>query len=243
MNRLWTYPEPKHVGVFVRRYKRFFVDVQLHNGEVVAHTANTGAMTGMNEAGMQVVVTEHNDPKRKLKYSLQAVHDGGTWIGANPILSNRVAKEILTQGLLPDLAGYAKVTSEAKVSAGDHAGRLDFHLQEHPHANDAFVEVKSVTLRKDRLALFPDAVTERGRRHVELLHALLKQGHRAALLLLVQRADCARFSPAWDVDPAYCKALSAAAVDGLEVFAQEVVVDVDGISLGRLLPTSLEAPE
>lgn len=242
MQSLWTYPDPNHVGVFVRRYKRFFVDVRLPAGEVVAHTANTGAMTGMNAAGMRVLVTEHDDPKRKLKYSLQAVHDGNTWIGANPILSNRVAKAILNENLLAPLAGYETVTPEAKVAAGDHAGRLDFHLKEHPTQKDAFVEVKSVTLREDDRALFPDAVTERGRRHVELLHALLKEGHRAALLLLVQRADCARFVPAWDVDPAYCAALEAAVQDGLEVYAQEVLVDEDGISLGRLLPSSVERP-
>jgi len=227
----------------VRRYKRFFVDVEVDGVTLVAHTANTGAMTGMLRDGAPVLLTRHDDPKRKLHLELEAIRvdggvgdvgapvgdvGGGSWVSCNTIRSNRVAEAFVRGGVFPEFGACVDVRRER--SLGD--SRVDLQLV---HAGDdvTFVEVKSVTLREGARGLFPDAISERATKHVNELAKAAKKGHRVFLLYLVQRNDVDVVAPAAAIDGDYAKAVANAANAGVGVVAAAVRVDDDGIGFAR----------
>ena len=168
-------------GKILKRYKRFLADIELEDGEViVAHTANTGSMKTCWEPGWPVLLSHHDNPKRKLKYSLELTHNGDTWIGINTSLPNKVAAEGIQSGVVKELQGYENLKPEAKVGKS----RIDILL-----SNDkddlCYVEVKNVTLLgENRVAIFPDAVSTRGQKHLEELTSLVKEGIRSAMLFV-----------------------------------------------------------
>ncbi len=221
-------------GTFRRRYKRFFADIKLdEHGEVTAHTPNTGAMTGLTDEGAPVLVTHHDDPKRRLQWSLEEVHTGTSWVCTNTYLANRLIKLAIEHGQIPDFEGYTLVQPERAFPDG---GRVDLFLSGHPTAPDAWVEIKSVTLREGDRATWPDAVSERGRRHLASLRERLAAGERAAMVFLIQRTDVEAFGPAADVDPAYAAALYDAFEAGVDIVPLEAIVDERGLHIGRRLP-------
>jgi len=225
-------------GRFVRRYKRFFADVETPEGRLLTvHCPNPGSMKGFHRPGAAVRCSTHDDPRRKLRHTLEMMRVGRTWVGLHTGRANAIVGRALGAGVPPALAGYTEVTREVSVDHGPTRSRLDFRLSGHPaDPRDAYIEVKSVTLAEGRLALFPDSVTERGRRHLEVLEHLRGRGHRAALLFLVQRADCDRVAPAEEIDPAYAAALRDAARSGVEVFALGARVTARAIAIERELP-------
>jgi len=235
------YTQP-HKATFKRRYKRFLVDVLLEGDDdvTVVHTSNTGGMTGLLNDGCDALLSYHDVKTRKLKYGLEALHVGTSWVGVNTHLANKIAKAVLQDGDLDDLAGYPDVKPEKKVDVDGHTSRIDFFLSGHDSEPDAYVEVKSVTLREGKHALFPDAVSERGRKHLLALTTLKKQGHRTGMLYLVQRSDCERFAPAFNVDPAYAQALQDAVDAGVEVWALACDIDETGVTTTTLLPVDLD---
>ena len=226
-------------GRFVRRYKRFFADVETDAGLLTVHCANPGSMKGFLRPGAAVRCSTSDDPRRKLRHTLEMMRIGRTWVGLHTGRANALVAGALAAGLPKALAGYGTIRREVTVPHAELRSRLDFHLAGHPTAPDAWLEVKSVTLAEQGIALFPDSVTERGRRHVELLRKLRVGGARAALLFLVQRADCERVAPADDIDPEYGRALRAAARDGVEVFALGARVTSRAITVERELPVVL----
>lgn len=225
-------------GRLLRRYKRFFADVLTPDGETLTvHCANPGSMRGLLRKGSAVRCSTSPNPKRKLAHTLEMIRVGRIWVGVNTQRGNAVAALALRGSVLPGLGGYAALRPEVRV--GEHS-RLDFMLLSHDGGfPDAYVEVKSVTMAEGKRALFPDSVTERGRRHAELLGKLASQGKRAALLFVVQRADCERVSTADDIDPAYGEALRAAVKDGVEVHAVRARVTPNGIRVEQALPVVL----
>jgi sugar fermentation stimulation protein A len=151
-----------------------------------------------------------------------------------------VAEAAFAAGVPRALSGYACRGREVTPGGEIARGRLDFRLSQHPRdARAAWVEVKSVTLAENDTALFPDSVTERGRRHLEVLRALRLRGERAALVFVVQRADCRRVAPADAIAPAYGVALRRAARDGVEVLALGARVTASAITVERELPVML----
>jgi sugar fermentation stimulation protein A len=223
----------------VRRYKRFFADVERAPGEVItAHCANPGSMLGMLDVGARVRCSTSADPKRKLPHSLELLEARGAWVVVNTARANPLARAALEAGAVPELRGDRELRAEAVVAPG---ARLDFALAQHERGEpDAWVEVKSVTLsRRPGLAEFPDAVTERGRRHVELLARLAKRGARAVLLFVVQRGDCDAVAPADDIDAAYGRALREAAAQGVLVRALGAHVTTRELRIARELPVRL----
>lgn len=226
-------------GRFVRRYKRFFADVETADGTLTVHCPNPGSMQGFHRPGAAVRCSMSDNPKRKLRHTLEMMRVGRTWVGLHTGRANAVAARALAAGVPRGLAGYAEATREVTVRLGELHARLDFRLSGHADdRRDAYVEVKSVTLAEDRLALFPDSVTERGRRHLAVLEALHARGERAVLLFLVQRADCDRVAPAHEIDPAYAAALRRAATAGVEVYALGARVTARSIAVERELPVS-----
>lgn len=246
---LVPFTRPVVYGRLVRRRKRFLVDVVLDGSaravEVTAHTANTGAMTGLVDEGARVMLTDHEGTKRALRYELEAVEadrgDGTrAFVSVNTISANAFAARAVELGLVDELAGYPIVRREVAPSARSRS-RLDLVL-EHDTAltgRRCFVEVKSVTLKDERRALFPDAVTERGKKHLDALARLAKKGERAAMLYVNKRPGCDVFRPAAAIDRAYANALRRAARAGVEVLCIDCVVDERGLSYGGRLTVDL----
>lgn len=225
-------------GRLLLRYKRFFADVETDDGEkLTVHCPNPGSMLGCAIPGSAVRCSTSDNPKRKLRHTLEMIRVGRVWVGLNTLRANRLTRLALERGALPAFAGYQSVRPEVAVGSGS---RLDFRLDDHPSdARPAYVEVKSVTLAEGRRARFPDSVTTRGRRHMETLMRLHQQGNRAALLFVVQRADCDGVEPADDIDPEYGKALREAVHNGVEVHAVRARVTARSLTLEGLLPVEL----
>lgn len=219
----------------IRRYKRFLADCTLEDGrEVTAHCANPGSMTGLAEPGMRIWLEPNDDPKRKLNYGWRLVdHENGHFTGVDTALPNRAVKAALMAGKVPALAAYGTVRPEVKYGKNS---RIDFLLTQ-AGLPDAYVEVKSATLsRTPGLVEFPDSVTARGAKHLTELSRMAQMGHRAVLLYLVQRTDCAAFSVAADIDPTYAAAFATARAAGLETLIISTHITPEQVTLGTELP-------
>ncbi|MEM7243906.1 MAG: DNA/RNA nuclease SfsA [Acidobacteriota bacterium] len=227
------FPQPVQEAELVQRHKRFLADVRLDDGtELTAHCPDPGRMTGLAVPGHRVLLSDSGNPKRKLRWTLELIHVGTSWVGVNTARANELVEEGLRAGKVVGLTGWTELRREVPV--GD--SRLDFFLD---GPEPCFVEVKNVTLARGELALFPDAVTARGLRHLEELIALVASGRRAVLLLIVNRSDCSRFAPAADVDPDYAAGLRRAVDAGVELLVQATRPRRDGITLGEPLPWDL----
>lgn len=222
-------------GRFLRRYKRFFADIDVGGQTVVAHVPNTGSLRGCLEPGAPACLTRAANPERKLAYTLELLRVGATWVGVNPARANRLAQEAIAAGVIAELQGYGPPRREVPYGK---ASRIDL-LLERPGRPPCYVEVKSVTLGRMALAQFPDAVSTRAAKHMEELTRQVAAGTRACVLFAVQREDCERFAPADDIDPAYSEALRAAARAGVEVLAYQARVGPGGIALERRMPVNL----
>ncbi|NJM56355.1 MAG: DNA/RNA nuclease SfsA [Synechococcales cyanobacterium RU_4_20] len=226
---------PLLAGTLVRRYKRFFADVELDSGELItAHCPNTGPMTGVCILGNRVWVSQNDDPKRKLKYTweLTEVHDNGpTWVGVNTGLPNRVVRWLLENHLIAELGDYDQIRSEVKYGV-DGRSRVDFVVQ--ACDRPVYIEVKNTTWVEGRRSRFPDTVTTRGQKHIRELHALLPDC-RAVMLYFVNRGDCTSFSPGDERDPTYGELLRQAVAAGLEVLPCGFEVSPQGVRYRGLL--------
>ena len=176
-------------------------------------------MRGVLALGAAVRCSTSDNPKRKLRHTLEMIRIGRSWVGLHPGRANGVARAAVEAGLVPELHGYGLVRPEVSVEHAAPGSRLDFHLSGHPTLPDTWLEVKSVTLAEGGRGRFPDSVTVRGRKHAELLGRLAAQGERAVLLFVVQRGDVRSVEPADDIDPAYGAALREALDRGAEVLA------------------------
>jgi sugar fermentation stimulation protein A len=218
-------------GTLVQRYKRFLADVRLANGEVVtAHCTNTGSMLGCKEPGSLVYLSRSENKGRKLAYTWEMIQIDRQWVGINTMHPNRLVAEAVGAGTIPELRGYGIIRREVKVSA--HS-RLDLCLE----GDDGccFVEVKNVTLSFDRAAAFPDAVSERATKHLKELMRLKRQGHRAAVVFVIQRGDCEYFRPADEIDPDYGRWFRRAVKAGVEPLPYVAKVSPKGIMMTKKL--------
>lgn len=223
-------------GTFLKRYKRFFADVQLENGEIItAHCPNTGSMKGLLAEGATAWVAHHNDPKRKLQYTLELLGAGDSLVGVNTARPNKIVAHHIAAGNVPELAGYANLRGEVKYGTNS---RIDLLLED-ANKPACYVEIKNTTLREGGAALFPDAVTSRGLKHLEELAAEVKKGNRAVMFYLVNRDDCSHFSPADDIDPAYGEALRRVVQQGVEILSYACDVTPEKIHLSRKLDVTL----
>lgn len=233
------FPDPLTPGRLIQRYKRFLADVRLDDGQVVtAHTANPGRMLGLTEPGRRVYLSRSPNPKRKLPYSWEVLRIGKHLVGVNPLRANDLVREALAEGTIPELGGYAQTRSEARY--GTRKSRVDFLLSEHPDdPRDCFVEVKNVSYLAGEGALFPDAVTERGRKHLLELRDMAAEGARAVLLFVVQRPEPTWVGPASEIDPAYAETLREVAGEGVELLAYRAKVGTRNLRLSEPLPIHL----
>ena len=215
-------------GLFVKRYKRFFVDVIIDKKIVTAHCPNTGSMQGLLIKNNKVWLTKSNDPKRKLKYTLQIIECNGSKVGINTHLTNKIVLDALKNSKIKN---FKAIEIKTEVKFGDNT-RFDFLITE--SNSKKFIEVKNVTLsRTDKLAEFPDAVTSRGAKHIdELIKAKIK-GYDVYLMFVVQREDCDQFSIARDIDPKYADLLSDAVKKNLNILCYDCKFSSKGIKLNK----------
>ena len=225
-----------HKGKLLKRYKRFMADVTLANGDIVtAHCPNTGSMESCYEEGCDVWLSPANDPARKLQWTWEFTVTNDGLIGVNTARPNQVVAEAVAAGKIKTLAGYDTIRREVKYGKNS---RIDL-LLESPGKKTCYVEVKNTTLRRDDDILFPDAVTERGRKHLEELSDMVRAGHRAVMLFFVNRTDGKRFCPADAIDPAYAKALREAVKAGVEVIAVRADASTKELTTGQEIPVHL----
>lgn len=221
------FPDRLIRGILIRRYKRFLADVRLPDGRIVtAHCTNTGSMLGCNQPGSTVYLSSCDREGRRLPFTWEMVKVGRTWVGINTLHPNRLVAESVENGVIRELRGYHTIRREVVTARGC---RLDLRLE--GHDGYCFVEVKNVTLALAGAAAFPDAVTERGTKHLKELMRLRRNGHRAAVVFVIQRGDCRYFRPADEIDAEYGRWLRRAINSGVEalpyaarVSAREVVL-------------------
>jgi len=225
-------------GRLLRRYKRFLADIELPGGEVItAHCPNTGAMTGCMPEGAPVWLSTSSSKTRKYPHTWELVDTPQGMACIHSALANRVVREGFETGRVRGFDGYPTLNREVKYGNGS---RADLLLE--GERGRVFVEVKCVTLcREDGWGAFPDAVSERGRKHIRELQAVRDAGTRVVLLFCVFHSGIKRVCAAGDIDSRYRDALAAAMDDGLEVLAHATDVTTRGLTLGRALPFSLDA--
>ena len=223
-------------GTLVRRFKRFLADVRLKNGRVVtAYCPNTGSMLGCSEPGRPVYLSRSDNPKRRLRYTWEIIDMPASLVGINTQVPNRLVRIAALAGRIKALSGYGRVRAEVPTGRGS---RLDL-LFEGDGRRPCFVEVKNCTLVEGRAAFFPDAVTRRGRRHLEELARIAEAGDRAVIFFLIQRMDADLFRPADHIDPEYGKTLRRVARAGVETLAYDVSLSLEGIELNESIRIEL----
>lgn len=221
-------------GKLIKRYKRFLTDVELENGEiVVAHCTNSGTMKTCIEEGAPVYLTPVDDPKRKTKFTWEMIYMNNDWIGINTSHPNLLAFDAIKNNEINRLKGYSEVKREVKWedSRFDVMAKTDNEI--------CFVEVKNATMKSGEYAIFPDAVTTRGRKHLETLIRVKKAGMRAVMLYVIQRSDVDFFDTANEIDPDYGKTLRKAVNAGVEIIAMQAKVTPEEIKFVRELKVNL----
>ena len=216
-------------GIFIKRYKRFFVDVQIENKLVTAHCPNTGSMLGLLNEGNKVWLTKSDDPNRKLKYTLQIIEDNKSKVGVNTHLTNKIVLNALENNLIKEFSKDIKIKPEVRFG---ESTRFDFLISKKNYK--AFIEVKNVTLkRKPKIAEFPDAITSRGAKHIHELIKASKKGYKIYIAFIIQREDCDQLSIASDIDPEYSQILSKAIRNKLKVLCYDCKFSTKGIKLNK----------
>ena len=216
-------------GQFIKRYKRFFVDIKIKNHVVTAHCPNTGSMYGLLNKGNNVWLSKTDNPNRKLKYTLQIIDDQKSKVGVNTHLTNKIVLHALQNRLIKEFKKNIEIKTEVKFGANT---RFDFLIKSKNYK--AFIEVKNVTLsRKKGVAEFPDATTSRGLKHINELIKASKKGYKIFMLYLIQRDDCNFFKVANDIDPEYSKLLTLAHKKKINIICYDCKFSSKGIKLNK----------
>ena len=233
------FDRPLEEGVLLQRYKRFLADVRRADGSVLTvHCPNSGAMTSCSEPGSRALISDSENPKRKLRHTLEMVKSGRVWVGVNTANPNRAVAGWVGRGRIPELVGYPELRREVPYGE-EQRSRIDLRLRHQGERPDCYVEIKNATLKVGEHAAFPDAVTERGRKHLLDLRGVVEQGERAVLFFFVGRSDCHRLRPADEVDPAYGETLREVAAAGVELLAYRMRFGRRRIELLNRLPVDL----
>ncbi len=216
-------------GEFIKRYKRFFVDIRINKQIVTTHCPNTGSMLGLLKKGNKVWISKSDNPNRKLKYTLEIIEVNKSKVGVNTHSANKIIKEALYNNLIKEIPNIKEIKAESKF--GIHT-RFDFLIIGEKYK--AFIEVKNVTLsRKKGLAEFPDAITLRGLKHINELIKASKKNYKIFLLYLIQRNDCKNFKIAKDIDLKYAKAIHKAVKNKLKILCYDCKFSSKGIKLNK----------
>jgi sugar fermentation stimulation protein A len=222
--------EPKLIyAKFLKRYKRFFVDVSLNKKKVTVHCPNSGSMLGLLNTNSDCWISKSDNPNRKLKYTLEVINDTKSKVGVNTHRANRIVEEGLVNKKILELKSYNLIKREAKFNTDT---RFDFLLEN--KNNQAYLEVKNVTLSRDKsVSEFPDAVTSRGTKHLKHLQEAIKKGYKSYLLFLVQREDAKSIKIAKDIDKKYFEEILRAKKNGVEILAYSCTLSEKEIKINK----------
>ena len=234
---------PFYPATFIKRYKRFFADIQNEQGQLMTlHCPNTGSMKNCQVEGSPCWYSLSDNPKRKLPGTLEIVTTSqGNLAGVNTAVPNHLVREAIEADLVPELQGYQQIRSEVRY--GEEKSRIDLLLEDHK-LGLCYVEVKNVTLDMGAgLAMFPDAVTSRGAKHLRELMTMVAAGHRAVLFFCVQLTGVERVEVAADIDPAYAQTMTQAIAAGVEVRAWRTSISADEIVLEQAISCLQDLPE
>ena len=216
-------------GTLIKRYKRFFADIKYKNNIITAHCPNSGSMMGLLDDGNKVWFSLSNNPKRKLKYTLEIIEVKNRKVGINTFSTNKIVLEALKYKKIDSLIKYNHIKTESKFSDGT---RFDFLLSN--SKEKCFLEVKNVTLlREKKIAEFPDAITERGTKHLNELCNAKKNGYQSYILYLIQRENCDSFKIAKDIDEKYKIAFSKALNAGVKILCYDCKLNSEEIKLNK----------
>ncbi len=230
--KIMQFSPPFETVTLRRRYKRFLADVERRDGTALTvHCPNTGTMLSCSAPGSPAAISVAANPDRKYPHTLEMVMANDIWIGVNTSRTNSLVAEAILGGQIDGFTKSAIVTREVKVA--DNC-RLDLRISD--LAGDTWMEIKNCSLAEDRCALFPDAVSLRGQKHLRELTHLAKDGQQAAIFFLVQRTDVDVFRPADRIDPVYGQLLRQAAQAGVTVLAYTAAVSPAGIAVTNRLP-------
>lgn len=222
-------------GKLIKRYKRFMADVELENGEVItAHCANSGAMLGVKEPGLDVYLSPAENPNRKLKYTWEIIDLGNNLVGVNTQHPNNLVEEAIKSGTIKELQGYDSIRREVKYGKNS---RIDLLLE---GDKPCFVEVKNVHLLEGDIAYFPDSVTARGAKHMEELGGVVKSGSRAVVIYVVQREDAKEFQIASHIDPYYQEKSTEAHLNGVEFYVYACAMTTQSITISHRIDFNME---
>jgi sugar fermentation stimulation protein A len=222
-------------GILIKRYKRFLADIELADKKMLTiHCPNTGSMLGCSEPGSPVMISRSDNPARKYPHTLEMVQVGSVWVGVNTSLTNKLVREALEKRVVQEFGRLDSIVQEVKTSA--HT-RLDFVMER--EGARIYMEVKNCSLAENRVAMFPDAVTARGTKHLHELAALKEQGHKAAVFFCVQRSDADCFMPAHHIDSVCAKTLANVMSKGVMILAYQADVSPKEIKIARKLPVQL----
>ena len=227
-----TLSSPLIAGKLIQRYKRFLADVVLEDGNIVTvHCPNSGSMKGCAAPGSRVFLSRSTNHNRKYPLTWELVEADDCWVGINTGLPNRLTREAIENGIVTELQGYESIRPE--VPYGEHS-RIDLLLE--GLSGRCYVEVKNVTLVDGKRALFPDAVTTRGQKHLNELMRVVQAGDRGVIFFTVQRSDGESVSPADAIDREYGRLLRLALANGVEALAYRALVTPQEIRLTERLP-------
>ena len=224
-------------GVLIKRYKRFLADIDFNGQVETVHCPNPGAMTGLKTPGMRVWCSTSDNPNRKLKKTLEVIEADGTLVGINTNLPNKLTHEALINQVIPAFADYPLITPEFTYEKGT---RFDFKLATEDDAPSLMLEVKNVHLARPdgpnpEAMEFPDSVTTRGTKHLNILAEIARSGGKAAMLYVIQRGDGEYFTLADDIDPNYAEAFIAARKAGVAIHAWQCHIDLNTIKISTEL--------
>ena len=216
-------------GTLVKRYKRFFTDIRYKNKIITAHCPNSGSMMGLLDIGNKAWFSLSDNPKRKLKYTLEMIEVKNKKVGINTLLTNKIVLEALIHKKINSLNKFNHIKTESKFSDGT---RFDFLLSN--NKEKCFLEVKNVTLlRENKIAEFPDAITSRGTKHLNELCNAKKKGYQSYILYLIQRENCDSFKIARDIDEEYIIAFNKALKSGVKVLCYDCKLNSEEIKLNK----------
>ena len=216
-------------GKLIKRYKRFFTDVKLNKEIVVAHCPNTGSMMGLLDEGNEVYISKNNDPKRKLKYTLEIIKVKKNLVGVNTHFANKIAHHGLSNNLVKEIMNNDNIKPEVFF---DKETRFDFLIKK--NKQKIFVEIKNVTLfRDEKIAEFPDAVTSRGSKHLRTLIKATKKGYKSYLLFLIQIEGIENFKIAKDIDKEYYENYLLAKKAGVKFLAYRCKISSKEIKIEK----------
>ena len=216
-------------GTFIKRYKRFFVDINYKNKIITAHCPNSGSMMGLLNKGNKTWFSRSINPKRKLKFTLEIIKSGENLVGINTFLTNKLVLEALNLKKIKSLIQFNNIKAEASFSNNT---RFDFLISN--SKEKCFLEVKNVTLvRNKKIAEFPDAITARGTKHLNQLINAKQKGFQSYILYLIQREDCSSFKIADDIDKEYKIAFDKAKKNGVKILCYDCKINDEEIKLNN----------